>query len=296
MQSTEKLRWLPLAEHAEHHDQALGADQAPQGGPGLAHGRRIVAAVQYHSRTLSDHLQASRPQRRGQTFPNGAVVDLAEPVRRRDGQGGVLRLIVAYQRQPEVFVLEARPGDAENVTLPALGGRFDTQLPAQAPQRRVHVPRAGLDDLQGLAIAAGDDAVAGLDDGGLLARDLPDRVAKVLLVVQVDVGDRGHAEVEGVGRVEAPAETDLAHQHIDPRCQEGDRQHGEHLELGRRPNVTGDAVEHRQQRLERVHEILLADRPSVELDPLGVGDEMRLGHETNSVPGRAQHRRQARAG
>ena len=90
------------------------------------------------------------------------------------------------------------------------------------------------DDLQRVAGRPGHGQVAALDDRGLLPGDRGDRRPETVGVVEVHVGDRGHAAVPGMGRVEATAQPDLDQGQIDPHLgepAEGDR--GQELELGR---------------------------------------------------------------
>ena len=75
---------------------------------------------------------------------------------------------------------------------------------------------AGLDHLERVGVLAADDAEdAGLEDAGLLAGDLGQGVAEVLLVVDGDRGDDGEARpVDDVGGVEAAAEPDLEQREV----------------------------------------------------------------------------------
>src|SRR5438046_2130961 len=117
--------------------------------------------------------------------------------------------------------------------------RSIAKTPTHRSQPRRHPV---LDDRQRLALASSQRDIALLDDRHLLARDLGDGVAKVLLVVEVDVRDDRYSEVERVGRVEPAAETDLAHQHVGPRGEVRDLHRGQHLELRRRTLLGGDRV------------------------------------------------------
>src|SRR5207253_2350038 len=83
--------------------------------------------------------------------------------------------------------------------------------------RRGYARRSRHDHLEGLALAAGHHAIACLDDGRLLAGDLADRIAEILLVIEVDVRDHGDPEVERVGRVQPAAQPDLTDQSVDAR-------------------------------------------------------------------------------
>ena len=80
-------------------------------------------------------------------------------------------------------------------------------------------------------------------------------------MVELDVRDRGHAEVEDVRRVQ-PAEPDLDDREVDPLTRElGDRGGRERLELRGWPDVGGDAVDRGQDPLDGGGEVGLARRP-----------------------------------
>jgi hypothetical protein len=57
-----------------------------------------------------------------------------------------------------------------------------------------------------------DERAVLAQDAALLAGDLGDGVAKILLVVERDVGDDGEQRLDDVGRVQPAAETDFQHQ------------------------------------------------------------------------------------
>src|SRR2546423_4746322 len=125
------------------------------------------------------------------------------------GQRRVVRLILAEQVQPQVAVLETRTFDLEHVPSPTHGLRTDAHLTTEAPQWRALGGRAGFDNLERLTAAAGGYAIALLDYGRLLSRDLSNRAAEIFLVVEVDIGDHSDPEVERVGCVEPATKPDL---------------------------------------------------------------------------------------
>ena len=72
------------------------------------------------------------------------------------------------------------------------------------------------DGLVGLGVLRqGDEGAVGAEDAGLLAGDLGDGVAEVLLVVEGDVGDDREQRIDDVGSVEATAEADLEDGDLD---------------------------------------------------------------------------------
>src|SRR5437899_4270163 len=100
---------------------------------------------------------------------------------------------------------EVRTADAHLMPVPAQRCRLHDDLVTEPPEPSRHRRGPRLDDRERFTLAAGDNQVALLDDGGLLSRDLSNGVAEVLLMVEVDVGDHGDAEVERVRRVEPSA-------------------------------------------------------------------------------------------
>ena len=89
---------------------------------------------------------------------------------------------------------------------------------------------------------AGHRPVAGLDDRGLLARDLRDRLPEQVLVIERDIGHGRDPEVEDVGAVEPATETDLTDQHLGVRLARGeDPGGGEDLEP-RRLQLLGERL------------------------------------------------------
>src|ERR1035437_8237531 len=103
------------------------------------------------------------------------------------------------------------------VPSPRLG--LDVNITAEEPHRRASPALMLGDDCERRTFATGDDMVARLDDRRLFVGDLLDGVAKIFLVVEVDVGDDSNTQIERVGRVEPASEANLADQPIDPRRQ-----------------------------------------------------------------------------
>ena len=105
-------------------------------------------------------------------------------------------------------------------------------------------------------------------------------------MVEVDVGDDGHAAVPGVRRVEPPAEAHLDEGDVDRLLgepEEDDR--GQDLELGRVAEPAADAIRDRQHLPDEPGEGPRIHRPAVDLEPLAVRDEVRLGRLAGAEPG-----------
>ena len=294
-QRSQQLDGVALAEHGEDRDQPFVTDQPAQSRAGLHHRGRIVPAVQDDARLVPDYLKTPRPACRAKAGANFVVGNIGQQVRRGDRQRRVGGLIVADQGKHHVVVFEAGPGHAQLVAAPSARRRFHLYFSIQNPNGRARGECVFLDDRECRALAAGDDMVARLDDRRLFMRDLLDGVSEIFLVVEVDVGDHHHAQVQRVGGVEPAAEPDLADQPVDPWSEVRERHRGQRFELGGWTHFSSDRVERRDQVFESLHELGFGDRTPVHLDAFGVGDEVRLGHETDPAGARREDRCQARA-
>ncbi len=217
-----------------------------------------VSVVAGHARPSAARLRSSRrPGQRAAARPSSVVaagdVDDARPaqgVEDADRDRRVARLVATEQAQTHVAqAIEAEPQAA---TVHAQDGRR-----RHLGQRSVDPCRAAPDGRQPIAAGARDRAVATLDDGRLLAADGRQAGPEVLHVVEGHVGHRRHPAVPGIGRIEAAAETDLDHGHVDGRSGEGQEGGcGQDLELGRRPQPTGHDIARRQGGAQDVGEVV----------------------------------------
>ena len=142
--------------------------------------------------------------------------------------------------------------DVDAVAVPAeQRGRLDHG------QRHAETPRAPADDRQPVTARAGHGEVAALDDRGLLAGDLGDRVAQPVHVVEVHVRHDGHASIPRVGRVEPTTQPDLDEGDVGSDLREaGEDDRGQQLEFGRVAVAAGDAVGHRQDATDEAGEVV----------------------------------------
>ena len=170
-------------------------------------------------------------------------------------------------------------------------------VPAQQRRRpdlgqgHAEASRAPADDRQPVTVGAGDGQVAALDDRGLLARDLGDRVAESVHVVEVDVGHDGDPAVPGVRRVEPPAEPDLDERDVGPDLGEpGEDDRGQQLELGRLAVAARDPIGRVEHATDQPGKVVGGDRPPVDADPLAIGHEVWLGRRTDAIAGRPERR------
>ena len=230
----------------------------------------------------AQQLEPTRPDRIGVAAPPCLVGDRRDPgrlerVERRIGDRHVRRLVAPAQADPGPP--EPRQLDVDPVAVPA-----EQRRGPDLGQRHADAPRATPDDRQPVAARAGHGQVAALDDRGLLAGDLGDRVAQAVHVVEVDVRHDRHAAVPGMGRVEPPAQADLDERQVGTDLGEaGEDDGGQQLELGRLAVTRRDPVGGDQDALDQPREVVRGDRPAIDLDPLAVGHQVRLGRGPDPV-------------
>ena len=110
-------------------------------------------------------------------------------------------------------------------------------------------------------------------------------------MVEVDVRDRGDAAVPGVGRVEPAAEPDLDDGQVDPLLGEPAEGDGrQQLELGRRAGPAGDPSGRVEDLADEPGERRRVDEPAVDLEPLAVAHQVRLGGLGDAIAGGPQRR------
>ena len=198
------------------------------------------------------------------------------------GDGRVLGLVPAAERDSRRT--EGRELDVDAIAVPAHERRR-----ADLEQRCPNAPRSTADDRERVARRTRHGPIAALDDRRLLARDRRDRVAEPGHVVEGDVRDRRDAAVPGVRGVEPPAQADLDERDLDPLLGEPAEEHGrEQLELRRRPVSTLVTTSCAHDLPNEPRERHRVDRPAVDLQPLAVADEVRLGGRPDPGPGCTQ--------
>ena len=108
-------------------------------------------------------------------------------------------------------------------------------------------------------------------------------------MIEIDVGHDRHAAVPGMGRIEPPAQADLDQRQVRTDLGEpGEDDRGQQLELGRLAVTRRDPVGGGQDAPDQPREVVRRDRPAVDLDPLAVGDQVRLGGRPDPVAGGSQ--------
>src|SRR6266404_7960992 len=278
--------------------------------------RRVVGAIQYHVRRAPHYLEASRPAHAGEPRAHRRRRDreLRRELERAQRERRVVALVTADERDAETVdgtvsgaihegVLRAgreavrrgrvgggRVGDHGGAVVQRFGS--DAEVAAENRKRAPERRRARRDHVGGLAARTGDDGDTGLHDTRLLARDRRDRVAEILLVIAADVGDHGDRRDDDVRRVEASAEADLEHLHLDALGGERDpREQRHHLERGEPACV----VEVATQAPDAFDDLVLGDRHAVNGDALAKRDQVRRRIEADAPPrgahDRVEHRR-----
>ena len=245
--------------------------------------KQDVAAVQ------GEQLQPTRPDSGRIPGPPSRSIHArdARELQRVEGgvrDGHVGRLVSAAQADPGAP--EPRQLHLDPIAVPTeeWGG-------LHFPQRHAQPPRASTNDRQPLTARAGHGEVPPLDDRGLLARDLRDCVAEPIHVIEVDVGDHGHAAVPGMGRVQAASQADFHESDVRSDLGEsGEEDGGQQFEFGRVTVTRSDAVSDDRDASDQPGEVRAGDRLPIDLDPLAIGRQMRLGRCADTIAGRPKGR------
>ena len=182
-------------------------------------------------------------------------------------------------------------GAAENrqVHLDAVPPGAQVHGRCRLPERHAQASCPSTNDCQRLATCTGHGPIAAHDDRRLLTSNQRDRWAKAIHVVQVHVRHHGDAAVPGVSRVEPAAEPDLHQRDVDadlPKPAEDHR--GEELELGRLTQSGRDPFGPREDLADEACEVGGRNELTVDLGPLSVADQVRLGCFTHPVAGGTQ--------
>ena len=248
----------------------------------------IVGAVEQHVPTPDrEELEPARPAGVGVSAPPGRRGNLGdagrfESVEDRVRDSNIGGLVPASQ--PDPGSAEPRQIDDQPVTVDRDDGRR-----VHDRERNAEPSRPPPDDRPRVADSTGDGEVAALDDRRLLARDVGDRRAESVGVVEIDVGDRRHPAVPGMGRVEPPAEADLDEREIDPLLGEpAEDDRGQELELGGVPEAAGQPVGGRDRVPHQPGERARIDGSSADLQPLAIGHEVWLRSLSGTDPGGPQ--------
>ena len=202
-----RRRWRPVAA------RQVGTQVCQRPGEGRS-SAGVVRTVEEHlargpaaARRRHDQLETARPAgSRVAPSPGGPVAGrdprLIEGVEQGVRNGDVRRLVAS----PEPDLHRAQPWQihGDPVTRQAQERRRERHRKRHA-QASAPAPH----DRQRLAVGSGHGHVAAIDDGGLLAGDVPDRRPQPVHVVEPDVGQHRDPPVPGVGGVEPAPQADL---------------------------------------------------------------------------------------
>ena len=277
-----------VGHHPDHPDQRLERERVLQRRSGRLGAVRVVRGVEHDGRAAPDDLEPARRGDLGERLPDHVVrqrVDAEERLDRRQGDGGVLGLMGAVQRQEHLVVLLPEPAQRDHLAADGGHSRLDAELDALAGN--------GGSDLGGPVEEYGgrrrlllrqDRDRTGLDDPGLLDRDHLRGTAQEPGVVDRDRKHHRNRAVGDVGGVPGPAHPDLDHRHVDGGIREGAVGHrDDRLEERQRMVLLGvDQVRVGGDVVERLHERLVGEWLPVDADPFAHPLDMGAGEPTGA--------------
>ena len=171
---------------------------------------RVVRGVEQQLAAV--RAAAARSSRPGHCGSRQAGGDRAEPARRCRARRACSS---RRTRDRGVAIADGAPREADRVMRVERIARARRGSIGGAAARRRRSDRSAAARVR-IAAVADDHRHARLDDAGLLDRDLAQRRAEVLLVIEGDRRDRGRPPGRhDVGGVEPAAEADFEHRHLD---------------------------------------------------------------------------------
>ena len=183
----------------------------------------------------------------------GGKLQPARP-QRRDRRAGILELMAAVE--PRRRQIEEPVAILINEAAAFLGRGPGL---ARDGERRPHPRRLSLDHGERLAGLTGNNGGhAGLEDAGFLRRNLFDRIAEKVTVIDRDAGDdTGQRPLDHVGGVQPASEPDFKQQHIGRMMRKQQkRRRSLHLKHGdRRAVIFGFALAQRIDQIRVIDEI-----------------------------------------
>ena len=268
--------------------------------------RGIVCGIDENRWSTAHSLQSARRGHCSEAGAHGVDIKLTlrpgpeERLDRREGDDGVVRLMLAVQRKEHVAVHTAEPLKFEQLPTDSHLSAQHRELRAFASDRGVGAHRLRQQYVHRFRRLIGDHRdrahicvrwheILGLpgDDSGLFAGDLGDGVAQVVGMVDADGRDDRDRGVDHVGGVPSPAEPDLHDRHVDRGVGERGESHcGDDLEL----------AQTRARLPEGARLRLLVDKFDEGLD-FTVGSHVSPRTDRHAVNGNSFHRRlQVRTG
>ena len=268
-----------VLERPEHEVKRPAAQERRQRLRDGARRVRVVRAVHVH---ISELLEPRGPARGSEPFLG--VSGLAQPARFQEStsEGGVRALVMTGQRRLRAHV-PCRTGVAECLVLPAL----ESVIATRPPEPDAHLLRAPLQHFRRLLRLIGAHRrYPGLENTRLLRRDVRERRAEILRVLQSERADRAGAWDDDIGRIETPAQPDLDHRDVD--LAEGEERHQRHdLEEGQ-PGIAERPGNPPAHFLEQLAGTLLGDGLARDADPLAEVVQVGARIEARAQPGRPE--------
>ena len=174
--------------------------------------------------------------------------------------------------------------------------RIDLRVIGDAEERRADLRADALNHGAPWLARIANEGNAGLGDAGLVARDLLERLAQDIGMVEADVGDDRNIRRDEVRPVERTADADLDHGDVDLRDLEGNKREREQgLVVRRPPHLARRRFDCRAHRFQHAGELFFGERPPVDARTFRHRGEMRFGVQPRSLSRggqrRGEHRR-----
>ena len=284
-----------VAEHAGQDCQLPAGKIVPNVLDERLNALRVVSAIDDEHRVLAHQLKSARPAHRLDALADLLVRDLPAALlkhaRRGQRNGGIVELVLAEKRQTQ----GVKTLPVKDLTLERVREQMQ-RVEIRLVQRRIQRLAAFLEHrLDRRTLTVEHCVAAGLDDTGLGAGDLLQRVAQHFGVVETDVADHGSLRRrDDVRRVELAAHADLADNDVALVAGEILKADGcDHLKLGR---ALEDGFREWLYILGQLADIRIGDLFAVDLNALVEADEIRRGVQTGLVARLAQDGGDHRAG
>ena len=127
-------------------------------------------------------------------------------------------------------------------------------------------------------------------DAGFLTRDLLQRFAEHVGVVEADRRNRRHLRLQHVGPVEPSPQSDFDHRRIDTLGREvRERERQQRLVIGGTPVLARNPLDRRHHFIEKAGEALRGNRDAVDARAFGHTVEMRFRVQPRPLAGGRQH-------
>src|SRR5579862_1228270 len=272
----------------------------------FAGARGVVRAVDINFRAFTDFFEAAGPCGRGEAVRDGFVVDgrasFGQHARGGQSRERVADLKPSGKSQRDGAAHAGAVGNRGERKAAVLGGNvFEVKSVFNFHEKSGLFRTAAANHHTGDVVLGGaDHAGAGLDDPRLFRRDFLDRVAEIIFVVEIDLGDHGDFGQKNIRRVQAPAHAGLTDGELRARAgeiHECDR--GDALEKsGMRGKATGGEqfLDGRADPRECGGKFLVGNFPAVQANAFVDALKVRRSVQARSQARRAQNRIEHRGG